>query len=60
MLKVAATLLALTAAPALAQDKTVGPNSRAEATKIIADLRKIVSPDGLQATERVRIGGTIR
>lgn len=57
MLRFAAALLALTATPVLAQDKPVGPTSRAEATKIIGDLRRIVSPDGLQATEAVRIGG---
>lgn len=35
----------------------VGPNSRAEAVKIISGLREIVSPKGLQAIETVRIGG---
>ena len=35
----------------------VGPNSRAEAVKIIAGLREIVSPQGLQATETIPIGG---
>ncbi len=35
----------------------VGPNSRAEAVKIIAGLREIVSPHGLQATETIKIGG---
>ena len=35
----------------------VGPNSRAEAVKIIAGLREIVSPEGLQAIETVPIGG---
>ncbi len=35
----------------------VGPHSRAEAVKIIAGLREIVSPDGLQAIETVPIGG---
>ena len=34
-----------------------GPHSRAEAVKIIADLRRIVSPHGLQAVESVPIGG---
>ena len=42
--------------PAAAQ-APVGPNSRAEAVKIIAGLREIVSPDGLQATETIAIGG---
>lgn len=35
----------------------VGPHSRAEAVKIIAGLRQIVSPRGLQATETIPIGG---
>jgi pimeloyl-ACP methyl ester carboxylesterase len=35
----------------------VGPNSRAEAVKIVAGLREIVSPEGLQAIETVPIGG---
>ncbi len=49
-------LLAL-ATPAPVQQPPVGPNSRAEATRIIADLRRIVSPDGLQAIETIPIGG---
>ena len=53
----AAALLALAATPAAGQDRPIGPTSRAEATKVIADLRRIVSPQGLQATETVRIGG---
>lgn len=53
----AVTALSLAAAPAGAQDKPVGPSSRTEAVKIVADLRRIVSPDGLQASETVRIGG---
>lgn len=60
MMRSAAALLlavaALAVAPATAQ-APVGPNSRAEAVKIIADLRRIVSPTGLQATETVEIGG---
>ncbi|WP_240359905.1 alpha/beta fold hydrolase [Pyxidicoccus trucidator] len=34
-----------------------GPNCRAEAVKVIADLRKIVAPEGLERTEKLRIGG---
>lgn len=41
---------------ALAQ-KAPGPHNRAEAIKIIADARRIVSPRGLQAIETVHIGG---
>lgn len=44
------------ALPARAQ-APVGPNNRAEAVRIIAGLREIVSPAGLQATETIRIGG---
>ncbi|AHE52710.1 alpha/beta hydrolase [Sphingomonas sanxanigenens] len=49
-------LLSLAAAPAAAQPP-VGPHDRQEAVKIIADLRRIVSPDGLQAMETIRVGG---
>ncbi len=35
----------------------VGPHNRAEALRIIAGLREIVSPQGLQAIETVAIGG---
>jgi pimeloyl-ACP methyl ester carboxylesterase len=35
----------------------VGPHDRADAVKIIAGLREIVSPDGLQAIETIPIGG---
>ena len=42
--------------PASAQE-SVGPHNRAEAVKIISDLRQIVSPNGLQAIETVPIGG---
>ena len=53
--KLVALLLTLSL-PAHAQTP-VGPNSRAEAVKIIAGLRKIVSPQGLQTTEIIKIGG---
>lgn len=33
------------------------PQNRAEAVKIIADLRKIVTPNGIERTEKIRIGG---
>lgn len=48
--------LACVSGPAGAQTP-VGPNSRAEAVKIVAGLREIVSPDGLQKVETARIGG---
>jgi pimeloyl-ACP methyl ester carboxylesterase len=45
-------------APALAQNAaTPKPFSRADATAIIADARKIVTPNGVERLERVRIGG---
>jgi proline iminopeptidase len=44
------------AAPAPAQGP-VKPASRAEATAIIAQARKIVTPNGVQRLEKVRIGG---
>ena len=34
------------------------PGSRAEATAIIANARKILTPNGLERLEKVRIGGT--
>lgn len=40
-----------------AAQEAVKPTSRAEATKIIADLRKIVTPEGIERLETVRIGG---
>lgn len=49
-------LVAFAAAPATSQ-APVGPSNREEAVKIIADLREIVSPDGLQAIETIPIGG---
>lgn len=48
--------LALLATPAIGQ-APVGPHNRAEAVKIIAGLREIVSPQGLQAIETIPIGG---
>jgi pimeloyl-ACP methyl ester carboxylesterase len=51
-----ATVLALWSTTAAAQEATV-PNSRAEATKIVAEMRRIVSPQGVERLEAVRIGG---
>lgn len=50
-----ACLLALCAVflPAHAQK----PASRAEAVKIVADMRRIVTPEGIERTQAVRIGG---
>jgi len=38
-------------------DEPAKPSSRAEATAIIADARKIVTPNGVERLEKVRIGG---
>jgi len=57
MFYLTAALIGL-AVPALAQDlATPKPFSRAEATAIIANARKIVTPNGIERLERVRIGG---
>ena len=34
-----------------------GPDSRAAAVQIIADMRRIVTPQGIEETRSVRIGG---
>jgi len=56
---ICATIIAVVPANAAppAEAAPVGPTNRAEAVSIIAGLRKIVSPQGLQAIESVRIGG---
>lgn len=38
-------------------DEPVKPTNRAEATAIIADARKILTPNGVERLEKVRIGG---
>lgn len=52
-----ALALALTAVPAAAAEPLARPASRAEATAIIANARKILTPNGIERTEKVRIGG---
>jgi proline iminopeptidase len=55
-----ATLLTLLAVFAMAParaDQPAKPASRAEATAIIANARKIVRPNGVERLEKVRIGG---
>lgn len=42
---------------ARAADPAVGPTNRAEATQIVAEMRRIVTPEGVQRLEKVRIGG---
>jgi pimeloyl-ACP methyl ester carboxylesterase len=44
-----------TAAPAA--EPAIAPASRAEATKIIADMRRVVTDQGVERLEKVRIGG---
>jgi pimeloyl-ACP methyl ester carboxylesterase len=44
-------------AAAPAADPVAAPASRAEATKIIADMRRIVTDEGIERLEKVRIGG---
>jgi pimeloyl-ACP methyl ester carboxylesterase len=34
-----------------------GPHNRAEATRIVAEMRRIVTPEGVERLEQVRIGG---
>jgi pimeloyl-ACP methyl ester carboxylesterase len=59
-MKLTLSLLALAAAfvavPAESQNPAP-PTSRAEATAIIANARKIVTPNGVERLEKVRIGG---
>jgi len=50
-------LLAIAVAPLKAYAQTGGPRSRAEAVEIIAGLRGIVAPNGIERREKVRIGG---
>lgn len=37
--------------------RAAGPDNRAEAVRIIADMRRIVTPQGIERTQAVRIGG---
>src|SRR5690606_1473130 len=52
-----AALLPLAWAGAAAGQAPVAPASRAEATKIIADMRRIVTDEGVERLEKIRIGG---
>jgi pimeloyl-ACP methyl ester carboxylesterase len=51
-----ATSLLCFVAAAIADDSPK-PRSRQEATKIIADVRRIVTPEGVERLEKVHIGG---
>lgn len=57
IIALAAIVAAISTTASATEPATVGPHSRAEAVGIIAGLRKIVSPQGLQAIEDVPIGG---
>lgn len=46
------------ATPDIRAESDVGPRSRAEAIEIIAGLRRIVTPDGIERLEAVDINGT--
>lgn len=50
-------LLTISAVPPARADEPVKPDNRAEATAIIADARKILTPNGVERLEKVRIGG---
>lgn len=50
-------LLAQAWACAAASKAPAAPSSRAEATKILADMRRIVTDEGVERLEKVRIGG---
>ncbi|GAA3914573.1 alpha/beta fold hydrolase [Luteimonas lutimaris] len=52
-----AATLCLAAAATAAGQEPVAPASRAEATKIIADMRRIVTDEGVERLEKVHIGG---
>jgi proline iminopeptidase len=51
------TVLAVFAMAPARADPPAKPASRAEATAIIANARKIVTPNGVERLEKVRIGG---
>jgi proline iminopeptidase len=55
--KLAAALVALSFASLAQQEKPQKPLSPSEASKIIANARKIVAPNGIERLEEVRIGG---
>lgn len=54
---IVAAALAMTAATHAAAQPAAKPASRAEATRLIADLRRIVTPEGVERSETVKIGG---
>jgi proline iminopeptidase len=57
LITLAVTFLAVFAMASAQADEPVKPASRAEATAIIADARKIVTANGVERLEKVSIGG---
>jgi proline iminopeptidase len=55
--KVLAIVALLAMLPAAGASEPAKPASRAEATAIIANARKILTPNGVERLEKVRIGG---
>ncbi|WP_408950154.1 alpha/beta fold hydrolase [Lysobacter sp. Hz 25] len=54
---IVAAALGLGAVTNAAAQQAAKPASRAEATRLIADLRRIVTPEGVERAEKVKIGG---
>ncbi|WP_223620038.1 alpha/beta fold hydrolase [Lysobacter sp. ESA13C] len=54
---IVAAALGLSAVTNAAAQQAAKPASRAEATRLIADLRRIVTPEGVERAEKVKIGG---
>jgi pimeloyl-ACP methyl ester carboxylesterase len=55
---IAAGALTLTSSwPCALMASDIGPSSRAQATKIVAEMRRIVTSAGIERLEKVRIGG---
>lgn len=52
-----AVLAAALASCSEAAPKAAEPDSRAEATRIVAEMRRIVAPEGVERLEAVRLGG---
>lgn len=53
----AAALMLLAALTPLRAEEPPAPANRAEAVKVVAELRRIVTPEGIERHEKVRIGG---
>ena len=57
LMAAAAVLLFVCSVDAAVAQEAPGPHDRAEATRLIADMRRISTPDGIERLEKVRIGG---